>query len=77
MDVKGEQTMTIREMQTVLEAAGAEVRLVGTRLYVRSTPCGGAGEYGYLVDGDDGSTGSCEGVTRRRGEIAAILRGER
>lgn len=30
---------------------------------------------GYLVDGDDGSTGTCRKVSRRAGYIKGILRG--
>ena len=31
-------------------------------------------QMGYLIPGDDGSTGSCQGITARAGEIKAILR---
>lgn len=66
--------MTLSEISEKLEAAGCDVRESGSRLFVNSTPNGGKGQYGYLVAGDDGMTGSCQGISKRKGEIAAILR---
>lgn len=67
--------MNINEISAKLEAAGCEVKIWNDeRVYVRSTPNGGRSDYGYLVDGDDGGTGSCRLIVRRKGEIAAILR---
>jgi hypothetical protein len=66
--------MKIQEIIEKMEAAGCEVREQNGKVWVNSTPNGGKGRYGYLVDGDTGYTGTCRGVTRRQGEIAAILR---
>ena len=66
--------MTIEQIIKKLEADGCEVREKSGRVYVNRTPNGGKGSYGYLVAGDDGSTGTCQGITKRCGEISAILR---
>lgn len=72
--------MSISKIISTLEAAGYSVTKWDkghtTRVYVNSTPNGGKGQYGYLVSGDDGTTGTCQGITKRKGEIAATLRGE-
>lgn len=68
--------MNISQIVEKLESAGCKVQeWKGKRVYVKSTPNGGNGDYGYLESGDDGSTGSCQSITKRKGEIAAILRG--
>lgn len=66
--------MTLEEIRKKLDAAGVKYTQKGDRLYVRQTPCGGYCDYGYLVEGDDGSTGSCREIKRRAGEIKTILR---
>ena len=66
--------MTTSEIASKLEGHGCEVREKSGRVYVNSTPNGGRGQYGFLVDGDDGTTGTCQNITRRKGEIAAYLR---
>ena len=70
--------MSISEIATKLEAAGVEFTpWKNLRLYVKKTPNGSKGDYGYLVAGDTGKTGTCDNITKRKGEIAAILRGEK
>ena len=64
--------MTIDQLATVLSAAGYTTRESRGRLYVRKD-----GDYGYLVDGDDGSTGTCSGISRRQGTIASLIRDAR
>jgi len=67
--------MNIEQIAKKLEEGGCTVKIwKDKRVYVTSTPNGGKAEFGYLVAGDDGGTGSCQGVTKRAGEIAAILR---
>lgn len=56
-----------------LERAGLKVKVWDgheTRYYVKD----GSRDLGYLVDGDDGSTGTCKYV-KRAGYIAGLLRG--
>lgn len=66
--------ITIEEIAEKLTAAGCEVAIRGDKVFVNSTPNGGSGRYGYLVAGDNGSTGTCSGISKRAGEIAALLR---
>lgn len=66
--------MTLQEITEKLTAAGCNVTEKSDRVYVNSTPNGGRGQYGYLVDGDNGRSGTCQKITKRAGEIAALLR---
>lgn len=65
--------MSINEIQEKLEAAGCEVKLRGVRLFVNKTPNGSRGQYGYCVAGDD-VRDITDSITKRNGEISAILR---
>lgn len=67
---------TLEIITGILTDAGCEVRQSGVRLYVNKTPNGSKGQYGYCVDGDDVREVT-ENITKRNGEISAILRGER
>ncbi len=68
--------MTLDEIRSKLDQAGVEYSVwKEKRIYIKSTPNGKRGDYGYLVAGDDGSSGTCQGISKRKGEIAAILRG--
>ncbi|MCK9494173.1 MAG: hypothetical protein M0R75_01575 [Dehalococcoidia bacterium] len=63
--------MTIQEQQAALGAAGYQTQLDGDQLLVRNS----YGErLGYLVDGDNGRTGTCRGIHKRQGSVAAVLR---
>lgn len=67
--------MTINEITVKLDAAKVTYSVwKDARVYIKSTPNGGRGDYGYLVEGDDGSTGTCSHISKRKGEIAEILR---
>ena len=67
---------TIEEIAAKLESAGCEVSVwKDERVYVRKTPNGKRGDYGYCVEGED-PRDICEGISKRRGEIMAILRTE-
>lgn len=70
------KTYTIESLTKILTAAGCEVREDGSKLWVTSTPCGHAGRYGYLVAADD-VRDVTENITKRNGEISAIIRRER
>ncbi|HQW29915.1 MAG TPA: hypothetical protein PK529_12055, partial [Verrucomicrobiales bacterium] len=74
LPTKQNKKMTIEQIIEKLEEAGCEVREKSGRVYINKTPNGGKGSYGYLEAGDDGSTGTCQGIAKRSGEIAAILR---
>ena len=65
--------MTIDQLSTILSAAGYSTREIRGRLYVSKD----RQDYGYLVDGDDGSTGTCSGISRRQGTIASLIRDAR
>jgi hypothetical protein len=66
--------MNITEIATKLEDAGCTVRIwKDSRIYVAKTPNGGKGDYGYCVESED-VRDICENITKRNGEIAAILR---
>ena len=65
--------MTIDQLDTILSAAGYSTKIKGSRLYVSKD----RQDYGYLVDGDNGSTGTCSGITRRQGTIASLIRDAR
>jgi hypothetical protein len=68
--------MTIEEIAAKLEAAGCHVKVWnGSRVYVRKTPGGRFGDYGYCVIGDDPRDITAY-ITKRAGEINAILRKE-
>jgi len=68
--------MDLQQIRSKLDLAGVTYRVwKDVRVYVTSTPNGGRGDYGYLAAGDDGSTGTCQGISKRKGEISAILRG--
>lgn len=65
--------MSIFEAETIaaLTAAGFTCReWRGQRLYLKH----GTRDAGYLVEGDDGSTGTCSNVTVRAGSVAQVLR---
>ena len=65
--------MTEEQLQRV-QAAGFTVRKWAgreTRYYLKYD----GREAGYLLDSDDGSTGSCRHVTVRAGSVAKALRG--
>lgn len=64
------------EQRDALEADGYSIspwdgRSGGTRYYLTDSY---GKDVGYLVDSDDGGTGTCRNVTRRAGHIASILR---
>ena len=62
--------MSLKHLADILTSAGYSCEEKRGRLYVRKD----RQDYGYLVDGDDGSTGTCSGITRRQGTIATLLR---
>ena len=65
--------MNVTEIANALTEAGCNVSIwKNCRVYVRSTPCGGRGDYGYCVSADD-VRDMTSGITRRSGEICAIL----
>jgi hypothetical protein len=64
------QSATLSTITAALESAGFSCTTRGDRAYVAK----GGDKYGYVVAGDDGSTGTCSGITRRAGTIAEILR---
>ena len=65
--------MTITAEQIArIEAAGFRTRERNGRVYLS---CDGK-DAGYITDADAaGSTGDCQNVTRRKGSVAAALRG--
>lgn len=66
--------MTLNEITEKLEAAGCEVKIWNdARVYVSKTPNGSRGQYGYCVEADD-VRDIAQQITKRNGEIAAILR---
>lgn len=66
--------MTLTEITDKLEAAGCTVKVwKDARVYVQKTPNGGKADYGYCVEAED-VRDICEHITKRNGEIAAILR---
>lgn len=66
--------MSITEIAAALTEAGCTVSIwQDRRVYVRATPSGGRGDYGYCVAADD-VRDITAGITRRSGEICAILR---
>lgn len=65
--------MNLDRITDVLAEAGYSLQTKGSRLYVRKD----GQDYGYLVAGDDGSTGTCAGIHRRQGTIASLLRDAR
>jgi hypothetical protein len=66
-------TMSLTEIAAALTEAGCTVSIwQDRRVYVRSTPCGGRGDYGYCVSADD-VRDITDGITRRSGEICSIL----
>jgi len=65
--------MSLTEIAAALTEAGCTVSIwQDRRVYVRSTPCGGRGDYGYCVSADD-VRDITAGITRRSGEICSIL----
>jgi hypothetical protein len=66
--------MKINEIAVKLEAAGCSVRVWDEkRVYINKTPNGAKAEYGYCVEADD-LRDITEKVSKRSGEISAILR---
>ena len=65
--------MSLSTLTDILSAAGYSTKESRGRLYVRKD----GQDYGYLVDGDDGSTGTCSGISRRQGTIASLIRDAR
>lgn len=64
--------MDIQTQIEKLTAAGYQAKdWQGKRVYVRDTK---GQDMGYLVPGDDGSTGTCKNITRRAGSIKSALR---
>lgn len=65
--------MTAQEISRKLEAAGLMTKIwAGSeiRIYVRDR----GKDIGYLLESDDGSTGTCKHLTRRAGYVAGLLR---
>lgn len=66
--------MTLTEITAKLEAAGCTVNVwKESRVYVTKTPNGSKSAYGYCVEADD-VRDITENITKRNGEISAILR---
>ena len=65
--------MSLSRLAEILSAAGYSTRESRGKLYVSKD----RQDYGYLVDGDNGSTGTCSGITRRQGTIASLIRDAR
>lgn len=66
--------MNITEITDKLEAAGCTVKVwKDSRIYIQKTPNGGKADYGYCVEAED-VRDITEHVTKRNGEISAILR---
>lgn len=68
-------TATTEAIINALETEGCSVKRWtgrnGTeRLYIRH----GGRDLGYISEGDDGTTGTCRGITRRAGWVASIIR---
>lgn len=59
-----------------LEAEGVKIRHWEKGSQVRYYLTQNGRDLGFLVPEDDGSTGTCKGITKRRGFIASILRGD-
>lgn len=57
-----------------LEAEGIKVRHWERGGHVRYYLKQGSRDLGYLVPGDDGSSGTCKGITKRQGYIAGLVR---
>lgn len=66
--------MTTTEQIAKLEAAGYTCKEWSgrneTRLYVEQS----GRKLGYLVEGDNGTTGTCSHITTRQGSVAEALR---
>lgn len=68
--IDSREVATLPAITAALESAGFTCTTRGDRAYVAK----GGDKYGYVVAGDDGSTDTCSGITRRAGTIAEILR---
>lgn len=56
------------DIKHTVNGSGSNARVVVTHIF------GTRKNYGYLVAGDDGSTGTCQGITTRQGTVKAALR---
>lgn len=65
--------MNIEQIAEKLEAAGCDIVTSGDKVYIRKTPNGSKGQYGYAVAADD-VRDILENVTKRNGELGQILR---
>lgn len=66
--------MTLDQLESILSDTDLTVRRWDgdrtSRLYLKHN----GRDLGYLVDGDDGTTGTCCGLSRRRGYVAGLIR---
>lgn len=73
--VEDENEELPEEVISRLEAEGIKIRYWEKGGHVRYYLKQNGRDLGYLTPDDDGSTGSCKGITKRRGYIADLVRG--